>query len=470
MASAGTGKSTTLKQLATIGQDKKILYIVFDREGAKDARIKFPKDNVDVTTANALGYNYILKTKKQRDLVVNDLSINSIADITGSYVEYKKMSSEMRANFGICIKETLISFFRSLDKEIQIKHVSKAWSSEFKEKVLKYCTIYWRKASKFECPITHDVYMKLFYQAKPYFKYDAIFYDEAQDADPIMLHVINRQKCQLVVVGDPYQQIYSFRGAINALEKFNTDKSYPLSQSYRYGPEVADMANRIIQYHHNEIVDIKGWELNETRVSNTAHSINSSHPQTIICRNNTSLLKLILKAYSNGDRYYAYLDKSEIKSIISSIYLLGRGDNPVHPSMYGFDDLESFITFLNNGGDQKLLTYLQLYFKYGYQKIVKAVNAIESPVLLKSNTSDLDYIFVSAHKSKGREFQNVFLADDFSDIGTKKYTKEEGNLIYVASTRALSYLDISKNKQLKRIYESELLGNRKEQRKSFPTN
>jgi superfamily I DNA/RNA helicase len=57
-------------------------------------------------------------------------------------------------------------------------------------------------------------------------------------------------------------------------------------------------------------------------------------------------------------------------------------------------------------------------------------------------------VFSTAHKAKGREFPTVALCDDFTDLPRtpeerEKWNPEEGNLLYVAATRAQLELDIS---------------------------
>ena len=47
----------------------------------------------------------------------------------------------------------------------------------------------------------------------------------------------------VILVGDPNQQIYQFRGAVNALHSFDADRTFYLTQSFRFGPEVAFAAN-----------------------------------------------------------------------------------------------------------------------------------------------------------------------------------------------------------------------------------
>lgn len=62
---------------------------------------------------------------------------------------------------------------------------------------------------------THDVYLKQWQLSGPELTgWDAILYDEAQDADPCVADVIERQAhAQLVAVGDPAQAIYVDSGA-----------------------------------------------------------------------------------------------------------------------------------------------------------------------------------------------------------------------------------------------------------------
>ena len=43
-------------------------------------------------------------------------------------------------------------------------------------------------------PITHDVYLKLWALSDPDLKKDFIFFDETQDANPVILDIISKQQ------------------------------------------------------------------------------------------------------------------------------------------------------------------------------------------------------------------------------------------------------------------------------------
>jgi hypothetical protein len=71
--------------------------------------------------------------------------------------------------------------------------------------------------------------------------------DEAQDMNPVMEQVLNknRDNLSILLVGDKRQAVYAFRGAKDILSSLNGDYDLPLNESFRYGPTVAWLANLI---------------------------------------------------------------------------------------------------------------------------------------------------------------------------------------------------------------------------------
>src|ERR1700732_5437206 len=70
-------------------------------------------------------------------------------------------------------------------------------------------------------PVTHDCYLKLFYlQGRELAPREwSVMLDEAQDADPVILGLLERHKGARIIVGDKYQQLYQWRGGGNALRR-----------------------------------------------------------------------------------------------------------------------------------------------------------------------------------------------------------------------------------------------------------
>ena len=79
--------------------------------------------------------------------------------------------------------------------------------------------------------------------------------DEAQDLDECMLAVVECQRKRgpttVILVGDPAQSLYGFRGAsadaLRDSDRFGrADSEFALARSFRFGPAIAREANRLL--------------------------------------------------------------------------------------------------------------------------------------------------------------------------------------------------------------------------------
>ena len=92
----------------------------------------------------------------------------------------------------------------------------------------------------------HDGYFKLWSLSQLHLDYDFILLDEAQDSNPALLSVLSAQTVPVVFVGDRYQQIYQWRGAVNAMESLKTADVASLTTSFRFGQGIANVATKIL--------------------------------------------------------------------------------------------------------------------------------------------------------------------------------------------------------------------------------
>ncbi|CAF1346996.1 unnamed protein product [Didymodactylos carnosus] len=101
--------------------------------------------------------------------------------------------------------------------------------------------------------MTHDGYLKLYQLSKPkILTFDCIFVDEAQDLTPAVIDIINNQGVSKILVGDRHQQIYAFRGAVDAMSKMESIVTFYLTKSFRFGYEIAFVSNLVLQKFCNE--------------------------------------------------------------------------------------------------------------------------------------------------------------------------------------------------------------------------
>ena len=67
-----------------------------------------------------------------------------------------------------------------------------------------------------------------------------------------LIDILVTQEQAKILVGDPHQQIYSFRGAVNALDSLQPTHTFYLTQSFRFGPEIAQVANSCLKILKSE--------------------------------------------------------------------------------------------------------------------------------------------------------------------------------------------------------------------------
>lgn len=464
-AFAGTGKSSTLEEYAKRYQDTTFLYLTFNKASASKANLYFPK-NVTCSTIHSLAYrnqSAFIRTKKNSS-ARSSLSLNQIFTITN-------IGNKIELNY---ISKIITSFCYSDDKEISHKHIPADIidriqrkflnaTTEYQEsirKLLEYAKKVWDTISSDACTeITHDIYLKLFsLEEDLYLPFDIVMLDEAQDSNPVTISLLKRFKKPLIIVGDQYQKIYTFRGTQNAMQAFPADKEFFLTGSFRFGDEIAHQANQILSLLLNEQVSLKGLAKNSVKLKKTCY----------IARTNAELFEKLIEW---EDKTYRLIGNVSTYSYefnkLEEIYWLWKDRREVIRSeeINEFESFQELKDYANETGDIVTLRNCLFVEKYG-DRVPNILEKIESNI--KKNDPNASTIISTCHKAKGLEFDKVILLDDFkypyreTPMGWeyKPILDDESHLLYVAVTRAkqevlipetlsrlLSYLDSRKKTQ-----------------------
>ena len=435
-AYAGAGKTSTLSAIAKEKEDDKGFYLAYNKAIATEASEKFPT-NTQCRTAHSLAYREVGFKFKSR---LSRLSGKALAEHLGIEKKAFDLTPAMQGNM---ILDSIGNFCYSAETEISSKHAP--WGTlraiedkQVRQMIVHHLTPYAIKTwlhmtnPKKDLPITHDVYLKLWAMGNPVIEADFILFDEAQDANPLMLDIIGKQKGQKIYVGDRYQQIYSWRGAVNAMQELNTDAACKISQSFRFGQPIADVANKILNNHLKAGVNIRGFDQIESQIRAC------SDPVAMLFRTNAKMIQNLIKLIDRNKLVCVAGGVWNMISLIEGMKTIMDGKRTTQNDLALFTSWDELNLYSESDSGADLAPVIKLVEDYGSDYLVR--------ILKKSNyvkERDADIILSTAHKSKGREWKSVVLSDDFRKPSSKQYTEEESNLLYVAATRAKNIMDIT---------------------------
>jgi F-box protein, helicase, 18 len=260
-AVAGSGKTTTIIEYArTRPGTAKILYLAFNKSVKLEAAKKFAEKglhNVRVETAHSLAYKNIV-LNHQYKVRPQGYKTHELAELLGLQGNGEKHHEYVIANH---INKFIALFCNSDKLKVQdvnyLDTIGDAKAKTFVKTFYHFIETQTRsllaKMDKGKIEITHDFYLKKFQLQNPALPFDYILFDEGQDASPAMLDIFLKQAATKVIVGDTHQQIYSWRYAVNSLEKTNL-VSFNLSHSFRFSANIANLATKVL-FWKNEIAE-----------------------------------------------------------------------------------------------------------------------------------------------------------------------------------------------------------------------
>ncbi|AXX92034.1 DNA helicase [Malaciobacter molluscorum LMG 25693] len=470
-AVAGSGKTTTLLEYAKQFPKLKILYLAYNKSlqiSLEEKLHKLKISNMQIKTIHSLAYN---KMQAWNFRLTHDLKMQTIAACIKEFENTR--AYEPTANYLALIKDIVNFYCNSSLVNIDTKLLQNYKKySNLDAKILKLLKLRednilnhtkyilsCMKNNKIES--THDFYLKFFYLNKRISSnlgYDLILVDEAQDISDVMIAIVENQKCKRVYVGDSFQQIYSFRFAINALDKIKLP-TYNLSKSFRFSNKLAKTIESNLNeiYEKNELKKLKIFGL-ENKVSKVGKNVVDYNKQfCVISRSSFALIKEVIKFLNQKKDYKIYFEGgyssySFMNQTVYSIFYLKQKKY----DKITVDEIKEFISI------EDLEEYAKDTKNQEYINIIKFINTYNDNIFdinkqikenLTMNKNNADIIFTTAHKSKGMQYSQVVMCDDDfisnKQIVNKKNkfnnlkVNEELNIYYVAATRTIDALNMA---------------------------
>jgi len=439
-AFAGTGKTTTLKLISQTYPNKKILYLAFNSAIKNEAMTLFPQ-NTSVKTTHGLAFAAVKKhTKINLDRLVNYRAIDISKEFSITY------------NQALSTLKIFESFCNTIKEEITKEDIEHKTAKKMFDSML----IGTMKP-------THSFYLKYYYlllstQQIPQFTYDIIMLDEAQDTNEVTLGIFEALSSKTkIYVGDKHQQIYSFRGSKNALDKISCDKKLYLSSSFRFNDDIAKFANKLLGKFKNE----------QVKIDAIANSDKTIKTHGYISRTNAQLISIISSRITQKKPFVTVRDPNEIFTLTIEVhYLLNDEKEKITRNRFlkEFQSEEDISDYAKEVDDFELRSALKVAKEYKenifeFKEVaLKFYNAWKNRINngLEQRIEEILFL-TTAHTAKGLEWDQVTIADDFTDFADlivdfgcdsldefiqeqnflpNQELLDEFNLFYVAVTRA----------------------------------
>ena len=457
-AGAGTGKTFTLKQLEQVlsgnGQ-----YTAFNSSLVAESKAKFKRAACNTTHSlafRAVGKQFAHRLNGARvrsweiasRLGIEDFYVELPASLAPPEADGKPQTRRLKAAFlAGQVTVAVRRFCQSADAEIVAKHftrfdgIDEAGKYDNSDKVKSYLLPFARKAwadltdpNGSTMPFSHDVYVKLWQMGqgrdRPVIAADYILLDEAQDTAPVMLSILQQQThALLILVGDDNQQIYEWRGAVNAMGAFPGAPRRLLSQSFRFGQTVADVANAVLAGLEvpTDLV-MSGLPTIPTRVGAV------KEPRCYLYRTNAGAIGRLMQAMDEGKRGHLIGGTSEVVAFCRAAIDLQNRRGTTHPELGCFNTWAEVQEYSKEDEGQDLRLMVKLIDDFKADRIIAALEDMPPE-------DEADLILSTAHRSKGREWASVRLGQDFPTAN--KLTDADRRLVYVAATRAQEELDLT---------------------------
>lgn len=256
--------------------------------------------------------------------------------------------------------------------------------------------------------------------------------DEAQDLSALDLSFLSRSRSALFPVGDPFQSIYGWRGAVPDILKRLKLPEFPLTYSFRCAKRVASCAATLVP-------DFKSARSEQGSVDylNEVPEFLDLPASCVIARTNADLISLALPLLQRNVPV-CFLGKSYADDLVELLKSFkSSGFAALHSELSEWLKLMSEkypqLTHEFKNKAKIILSLLDLYPN-------KPALLTVLPTLFCDTPRPGAWIFSTVHAAKGLEFPSVYLAS----WEQKPYDSDEEhrNLLYVAMTRAKDALKI----------------------------
>ena len=442
IAYAGSGKTTTIKAMANALGRKRALCLAFNRSIAREMQDSLPS-NCTASTLHSIGSRAWggaigKKTNLDKDKIArlfdahirsNNLRLNrNNHKETLDVINWGKVSGFLPSNIpDVDPIYTEHTFFDDIDWVLDdtqrraVIDVSRESWNESLQGVIDF-------SDMVLCPTVYDY--------TSFGSYPVTFVDETQDLSKLdqkmISKLVNNQR--LIIVGDPYQAIYEFRGAEengmqNLIDDFDMT-TLKLTVCFRCDQAIIENQSRAEDMKWRDGADMGVVEVKKAWTADDIPDMSA-----IICRNNAPLLGAFINLLVAG-RTPTLGNKDAVFRFISILRSFGNSNMTRETALVRIDEWEKEALKKRKDDDRVLDDSASL------RAVCRMKDTLGEAIQFLGHAANADgnITLSTIHKSKGLEYDTVFILDQ----GLIKSEGQEPNIRYVAETRArheLYYID-----------------------------
>ncbi len=471
-ALAGTGKTTTLTMLAKALPPQPALALAFNKKIKEELEKRFPS-NFTVMTMNGLGHRAWSFTINKKKMLIDANKLGRLtSEALKSFPDSKSEWASIRTLVVMAMQRGLVpsqfqhakslipdtpDTWEQLDYELDLnlapneRKLARRILIESIEEGFKGCISY-----------DDQIYLPVVF-AGAFPRFPLVLVDEAQDLSPLNHQMLKKVAAgRLIVVGDPRQAIYAFRGADHhSMENLKSLKSewieLPLNTTFRCPQSIVERQHNHAPAYRAAYTNPQGQILDFTGGWNWQKVIDASVGDiAILCRNNAPLLSMAFKLLRQG--IGVNMMGRDIGRGLSVLCKKLSPDQTLSIPTFRTKLSEWFETERSkaeaNQDGSKIDSVTDKY------ECILAVIDNKSPANVKTLISELDNLFAkdsglitlaTGHKAKGLEWGTVIHLDPWR-IPSKWAKKpdeiaQEHNLKYVLETRTKHTLILANLKE-----------------------
>ena len=398
-AVAGSGKTSTADAVIKAYNPQNGFYTAFNRAIVKDSEKRFGK-MLQCKTIHALAYKYCKPSKPIEDL--NYLTIKEPISYEDKYL----------------VIETIDDFFRSASTDLEEYAKHKTNDEGLQNLILEYAD----KMLGGDIPPTFNFLLKNLHlqllDGEANIDFDLLILDECQDTTAVALEIfklINAKK--KLILGDRFQNIYSFMNTVNAFEELDDLRLLRLTKSFRCNPTIAATVE---EYGRQYLEEEFSYEGNE-EIPDKNESL------AFITRTNSALIERMDLLMDTGHSFKLTRKPEEIFALPMALLTASNG-KPVINKKFKFlekefkryqdvnDSFTSFFDYLQVAvNDEAVNMACRVLNKFKDKKI----NLFDVYNKVKAMKPDPRIILTTSHAFKGLEADSVVIEEDLNQCVNK---------------------------------------------------